>query len=41
MAANDLVFCETTCGNKVSFALQFRPMLVCVDRVERGECSTP
>ena len=41
MAANDLVFCETTCRNKVSFALQFRPRFVRVDGVERGERSMP
>jgi hypothetical protein len=37
MAANDLVFCETTCRKKVSFVLQFAPIFVFVDCVERGD----
>jgi hypothetical protein len=39
MAANDLVFCETTCGDKISSFLQFVTRIVLVDRVERGEGS--
>lgn len=39
MAANDLVFCETTCTQKVSFIFQIVPDFVSVDRVGRGDAA--